>query len=111
MNCDVAALRAEVKANHLQLRQNYECSNDARALLRERCAQVDAVLQKLWDAFGFPASLALAAVGGIPAGRGAAVAASVAEPRPPAPRRRPRSRPVAAASAISTTIFRFKLAF
>ena len=25
-------------------RQNYECSNDARALLRERCAQVDAVL-------------------------------------------------------------------
>ncbi|MEN9476523.1 MAG: hypothetical protein RLZZ300_664, partial [Pseudomonadota bacterium] len=34
MNCDVAALRAEVKANHLQLRQNYECSNDARALLR-----------------------------------------------------------------------------
>ncbi len=64
MNCDVAALRAEVKANHLQLRQNYECSNDARALLRERCAQVDAVLQKLWDAFGFPASLALAAVGG-----------------------------------------------
>ena len=60
MNCDVAALRAEVKANQLQLRQNYECNNDARALLRERCAQVDAVLQKLWDAFGFPASLALA---------------------------------------------------
>ena len=68
MNCDVAALRAEVKANHLQLRQNYECSNDARALLRERCAQVDAVLEKLWHAFGFPASLALAAVGGY--GRG-----------------------------------------
>ncbi len=68
MNCDVAALRAEVKANHLQLRQNYERSNDARALLRERCAQVDAVLEKLWHAFGFPASLALAAVGGY--GRG-----------------------------------------
>jgi [protein-PII] uridylyltransferase len=68
MNCDVAALRAEVKANQLQLRQHYECSNDARALLRERCAQVDAVLGKLWHAFDFPASLALAAVGGY--GRG-----------------------------------------
>ncbi len=68
MSCDVAALRAEVKANQLQLQQNYELSHDARALLRARSAQVDAVLQKLWDSFDFPASMAFAAVGGY--GRG-----------------------------------------
>ena len=68
MNCDVAALRAEVKANQQLLRQNYEQSHDARGLLRERCAQVDAVLEKLWQSFDFPASMVLAAVGGY--GRG-----------------------------------------
>ncbi|HLO65156.1 MAG TPA: [protein-PII] uridylyltransferase [Azonexus sp.] len=68
MGCDVAALRAEVKANQLQLQQDYESSHDARALLRNRCAQVDTVLGKLWQSFDFPASLTLAAVGGY--GRG-----------------------------------------
>nr|Q47F95.1 RecName: Full=Bifunctional uridylyltransferase/uridylyl-removing enzyme; Short=UTase/UR; AltName: Full=Bifunctional [protein-PII] modification enzyme; AltName: Full=Bifunctional nitrogen sensor protein; Includes: RecName: Full=[Protein-PII] uridylyltransferase; Short=PII uridylyltransferase; Short=UTase; Includes: RecName: Full=[Protein-PII]-UMP uridylyl-removing enzyme; Short=UR [Dechloromonas aromatica RCB] len=68
MSCDVAALRAEVKANQNQLRLNYEQSNDAVALLRDRCQHVDTVLEKLWLSLNFPASLALAAVGGY--GRG-----------------------------------------
>src|SRR5574343_286236 len=68
MTCDVAALRAEVKANQSQLQQEYERNNDARALPRNRCRQVDAVLEKLWQSQDFPASLALAAVGGY--GRG-----------------------------------------
>ena len=68
MTCDVAALRAEIKANQQRLQQNYEQTNDARALLRERCAFVDVALVKLWESFDFPASMALAAVGGY--GRG-----------------------------------------
>ena len=68
MTCDIAALRAEVKANQLQLKLSYEQTQDARALLVERCRQVDAVLKKLWDSFDFPASMSLAAVGGY--GRG-----------------------------------------
>lgn len=68
MNCDVAALRAEVKANQQQLQQQYELTHDARALLRDRCAQVDAILEKLWRSFNFPVSMTLAAVGGY--GRG-----------------------------------------
>ncbi|MCH2222099.1 MAG: nucleotidyltransferase domain-containing protein, partial [Dechloromonas sp.] len=68
MNCDVAALRAEVKANQQRLQQQYELTLDARALLRDRCVQVDGVLKKLWQSFDFPASMALAAVGGY--GRG-----------------------------------------
>ena len=68
MLCDVAALRAEVKANQRQLQEDYERDNDACALLRNRCQQVDTVLQKLWQSLDFPASLALAAVGGY--GRG-----------------------------------------
>ena len=68
MTCDVAALRAEIKANQQRLQQNYEHSNDAWALLRERSAFVEAALVKLWASFDFPSSLALAAVGGY--GRG-----------------------------------------
>lgn len=68
MNCDVAALRAEVKANQQQLQQQYELTHDARALLRDRCAQVDVILEKLWRSFNFPVSMTLAAVGGY--GRG-----------------------------------------
>ncbi|MFN4325994.1 MAG: [protein-PII] uridylyltransferase [Azonexus sp.] len=68
MTCDVAALRAEIKANQQRLQQNYEQSNDAWALLRERSAFVDAALVRLWTSFDFPSSLALAAVGGY--GRG-----------------------------------------
>jgi [protein-PII] uridylyltransferase len=68
MNCDVAALRAEVKANQQLLQNNYELSHDACTLLRDRCRQVDHVLERLWQSFDFPASMALAAVGGY--GRG-----------------------------------------
>ena len=68
MNCDVAALRAEVKANQQQLQQQYELPHDARTLLRDRCTQVDTILEKLWRSFSFPASMTLAAVGGY--GRG-----------------------------------------
>lgn len=68
MTGDVAALRAEVKANQTLLQQEYEKTNDAAALLRNRCRQVDAVLDKLWQSLEFPPSLTLAAVGGY--GRG-----------------------------------------
>lgn len=68
MSCDVAALRAEVKNIQSTLQANYEQSGDARALLKERCSKVDAVLVKLWQAMAFPDSMTLAAVGGY--GRG-----------------------------------------
>jgi [protein-PII] uridylyltransferase len=68
MSCDVAALRAEVKAAQIRLQENYERTGDAEALLVERCQHVDIVLEKLWQSFNFPANLALAAVGGY--GRG-----------------------------------------
>lgn len=57
MSCDVGALRAEVKAIQNGLKQDYEQNQDAVALLRSRCVQVDAVLAKLWDALDFPATL------------------------------------------------------
>src|SRR5574343_2035999 len=68
MACDIAALRAEVKANQSQLQEDFEQDNDVSAVLRKRCRQVDTVLEKLWQSLDFPASLALAAVGGY--GRG-----------------------------------------
>ena len=68
MTCDVAALRAEIKAKRAQLLLDYEQTNDASALLRERCRQVDDILGRLWHSLAFPNSLALAAVGGY--GRG-----------------------------------------
>lgn len=66
--CDVSALRAEVKADQERLEEEYARDNDAQALLRNRSRNVDATLEKLWLAQGFPNSLALAAVGGY--GRG-----------------------------------------
>ncbi|MGB4063736.1 MAG: [protein-PII] uridylyltransferase [Azonexus sp.] len=68
MSCDVAALRAEVKAAQIRLQENYERTGNAEALLAERSRQVDSVLERLWASFDFPATLALAAVGGY--GRG-----------------------------------------
>lgn len=65
---DIASLRAEVKAGQLALHSAYAENNDAFALLRGRSGLVDKVLQKLWQTFDFPASMALAAVGGY--GRG-----------------------------------------
>lgn len=69
MNIDVATLRSEVKLNQQKLREDYERSNDGKTLLSSRSKQVDAVLQKLWSSLDFPASLALAAVGGYGRGR------------------------------------------
>jgi len=68
MSTEVAALRAEVKANQQQLQQQYEKTGDAVALLRQRSMQVDIVLRKLWALLDFPDTLAFAAVGGY--GRG-----------------------------------------
>ena len=48
MNELVAALRAEVKATQQSLREEYERTGDAVALLRARSAEVDSVLSKLW---------------------------------------------------------------
>jgi [protein-PII] uridylyltransferase len=68
MSIDIAALRADIKARQVVLQARYQEDNDAEALLRQRCADVDEVLCRLWSDFGFPASIALAAVGGY--GRG-----------------------------------------
>ena len=68
MSIDIAALRADIKARQAILQARYEADNDAEALLRQRCTDVDEVLCRLWSDFGFPSSIALAAVGGY--GRG-----------------------------------------
>ncbi len=68
MAIDVAALRAEVKADHTALRRRYVETNDASELLRQRCARVDAILRRLWEGLEMPVSVTLAAVGGY--GRG-----------------------------------------
>jgi [protein-PII] uridylyltransferase len=68
MNEQVAALRGEVKAMQLALRENYERTGDGLALLHTRSNQVDQVLVTLWNSLDFPTSLTLAAVGGY--GRG-----------------------------------------
>ena len=65
---DIAALRAEVKADQAALRQRYAQTGDAGELLRQRCARVDATLRRLWADFAMPDSVALVAVGGY--GRG-----------------------------------------
>ncbi|MCL2524198.1 MAG: [protein-PII] uridylyltransferase [Betaproteobacteria bacterium] len=61
---DIAALRAEVKADQAALRQRYEETQDAGELLRQRSARVDGILRRLWAALAMPESLALAATGG-----------------------------------------------
>ncbi|HMW78461.1 MAG TPA: nucleotidyltransferase domain-containing protein, partial [Rhodocyclaceae bacterium] len=65
---DVTALRAQVKEDQVALRSEYAEHGDACRLLVSRCAKVDDVLTRLWREVRFPASAALAAVGGY--GRG-----------------------------------------
>ena len=55
MNEQVAALRGEVKAMQLALREHYERTGDGLALLHTRSKQVDEVLVKLWKSLDFPA--------------------------------------------------------
>ena len=68
MTLDIAALRSEVRQGLTRLKEDFARDGDSLALLSARSAQVDAVLCRLWAAFDFPASIALAAVGGY--GRG-----------------------------------------
>jgi len=68
MTADIAALRTEVKSGQQALQQAYENSGDALALLHGRCRLVDSILERLWSTLDFPATMALAAVGGY--GRG-----------------------------------------
>lgn len=65
---DIAALRAEVKAQFETARTDYAAHGEAKRLLQWRCTQVDAVLRRLWADVGFPETLSLVAVGGY--GRG-----------------------------------------
>ncbi|HRE15587.1 MAG TPA: [protein-PII] uridylyltransferase [Rhodocyclaceae bacterium] len=65
---DVAALRAEVKAQFATARADYAEHGEAKRLLQWRCAQVDDVLRRLWSDLDFPPALSLVAVGGY--GRG-----------------------------------------
>jgi len=65
---NVAALRAEVKAQFETARADYATHGEAKRLLQWRCAQVDDVLRRLWSDLGFPKQLSLVAVGGY--GRG-----------------------------------------
>ncbi len=68
MNIEVGALRQEIKGMQQVLRAEYTETGDAAKLLRSRSALVDDVLIRLWNTCSFPASYALAAVGGY--GRG-----------------------------------------
>jgi [protein-PII] uridylyltransferase len=88
MPIDVGALRLEVKNIQQTLREDYERTGNAKAMLAARSDEVDKVLTKLWLALGFPGSLALAAVGGY--GRGELYPASdidllILLPRAPTP--------------------------
>ena len=65
---DLAALRAEVKAQFATARADYADHGEAKRLLQWRCAQVDGVLCRLWSDLDFPPALSLVAVGGY--GRG-----------------------------------------
>jgi len=67
-----SALLARYKSRLLEgqkaIRMTYLADADAPRLLRERCRLIDEVLSALWSELGFPAALALVAVGGY--GRG-----------------------------------------
>jgi len=65
---DLAALRAEVKAQFATARADYAEHGEAKRLLQWRCSQVDGVLRRLWSDLDFPPALSLVAVGGY--GRG-----------------------------------------
>ncbi|MBY0341562.1 MAG: [protein-PII] uridylyltransferase [Rhodocyclaceae bacterium] len=61
-------LRAELQAGQKTLREHYEATANARAMLHGRTRLVDAALRQLWQAAALPPAYALVAVGGY--GRG-----------------------------------------
>ncbi|HTH95360.1 MAG TPA: [protein-PII] uridylyltransferase [Rhodocyclaceae bacterium] len=64
----VRQLRTDIQTGQLAIREAYEKTADARAMLRGRARLVDETLRKLWLAQKLPVGYALAAVGGY--GRG-----------------------------------------
>jgi len=64
----VKELRTELQSAQKALREAYEASGNARAMLSGRAKLVDGALQKLWQGAALPDGYALAAVGGY--GRG-----------------------------------------
>ncbi|HEX5802148.1 MAG TPA: [protein-PII] uridylyltransferase [Azospira sp.] len=64
----LARFRGRLQEGQQALRQAYESDADAEAMLGGRCRLIDDVLRELWLEQGFPAELALVAVGGY--GRG-----------------------------------------
>lgn len=64
----VRHLRAELQAGQKTLREHYEATANARAMLHGRAKLVDAALRQLWHAAALPPAYALVAVGGY--GRG-----------------------------------------
>jgi [protein-PII] uridylyltransferase len=64
----VRQLRCDLQTGQKALREHYEATGNALAMLQGRCRLVDQTLQKLWQAAALPAGYALVAVGGY--GRG-----------------------------------------
>ena len=64
----VKQLRCELQAGQKALRERYESTANARAMLHGRAKLVDSALQRLWQATTLPPDYALVAVGGY--GRG-----------------------------------------
>ncbi|MBI2309178.1 MAG: [protein-PII] uridylyltransferase [Rhodocyclales bacterium] len=64
----VTRFRGQLQEGQKTLRERYLTGADAAAMLTGRSALIDDVLSELWQAQGFPAGLALVAVGGY--GRG-----------------------------------------
>ncbi len=62
------SLRADLSAAQARLREEFERSGDAEALIHGRTRNVDALLHRIWTTLDIPADLALVAVGGY--GRG-----------------------------------------
>lgn len=68
MKLDIGELRNEVRQRQQALAERYLQDNNAEHILLQRSLDVDNTLRRLWESFDFPASIALAAVGGY--GRG-----------------------------------------
>jgi [protein-PII] uridylyltransferase len=65
---DVPGLKSGLAADRVALRERFERSGDALAVLRGHCRLVDGLLREIWSRLRMPAGFALLAVGGY--GRG-----------------------------------------